>query len=369
MKDKYINDILAKQAYIEQNMPKKDPFDKGIMRAVTSAKKSLAMDAEQEDAALRNSILTFGEEMHKMPKTRGLMSNFAQVGRALAPAIKTHDAYESKAKEENMKMLQYAQALRAAEEAKIDKLEYQAYLREHADKVLAEQKNYHQLLASAKKSGADNFANNGEFNQIKGKQEYNRIGKKYEVAADLYDEIKGIKGEYNQMLKTLEDAGLPANPITLNTMVRRGSSLISSFGDQNSIHRKLAVEYAKLNSRIERLAMQYEQADKGRGLTDFTVKYANNKSLFPKMDENPDIFLGKLNHLYHDSERSYKALDASLQDGIYINKDNYDRYLNYKNSLNPQMGATPLKPLKPVQEAEHNTSIDDEDNFGFRSKQ
>lgn len=164
MKDRYINDLLARQAYITKNMPKKDPFDKGIMRAVQSARKSLAMDEEQEDAALRNSILTFGEEMHKMPKTRGFMSNFAQVGRALSPAIKTHDAYEEEAKDKNMKMLQYAQALRAAEEAKIDNLEYQAYLREHADKVLAEQKNYHQqsILArfaeAAKKDSESQFA-------------------------------------------------------------------------------------------------------------------------------------------------------------------------------------------------------------------
>jgi len=55
-----------------------------------------------------------------------------------------------------MKMLQYAQALRAAEEAKINNLEYQAYLREHADKVLAEQKNYRQqsLLAKFAKAAA-----------------------------------------------------------------------------------------------------------------------------------------------------------------------------------------------------------------------
>jgi hypothetical protein len=157
MKDRYINDLLAKQAYISDNLARKDPFDKAIRKAVESAKKSIKMDEDQEDKALRNSLLTWSEEMHKMPRTKGLLANFAQAGRALLPALKTHDIYEDAAEEENLKMLQHAQQKKAAEEAKAAQLEAAAYQREMADKQMAhqgamleEQKRYHNQSLFAK---------------------------------------------------------------------------------------------------------------------------------------------------------------------------------------------------------------------------
>ena len=53
---KYMQDMLDRQAYIDQNMQKKSPFDEGIMRAVKSAKSSLGMDEEQSDRAMRNGL-------------------------------------------------------------------------------------------------------------------------------------------------------------------------------------------------------------------------------------------------------------------------------------------------------------------------
>ena len=166
----YMDDILAKQAYIQQNMPKKDPFDQGIMRAVKSAKQSLDMDDDQSDRAMRESMATFAENIAPMPKVKGFMANFAQVGRALAPAIKTHDEYEDQAKEKNKQMIAYAQQLRAAEEAKAAALEGNAYSREMADKQmalqqqqLAEQREYHKesimanFAKAAAKRGAENY--------------------------------------------------------------------------------------------------------------------------------------------------------------------------------------------------------------------
>lgn len=175
MKDRYINDLLAKQAYISDNLARKDPFDKAIRKAVESAKKSIKMDEDQEDKALRSSILTFGEEMHKMPRTKGLFANFAQAGRALGPALKTHDAYEQAAEDENIKMLKYAQDLRAAEEAKAAQVEAAAYQRETADKQLAhqaamleEQKRYHNQSLFAKLAKATQ-KKEGEFKEYEGK--------------------------------------------------------------------------------------------------------------------------------------------------------------------------------------------------------
>ena len=154
----HMDDILAKQAYMQQNMPKKDPFDQGIMRAVKSAKQSLDMDDDQSDRAMRESMATFAENIAPMPKLKGFMANFAQVGRALAPAIHTHDQYEDQAKEKNKQMIAYAQQLRAAEEAKAAALEANAYSREMADKQYGlEQKKsstkVHKVKATKVKTG------------------------------------------------------------------------------------------------------------------------------------------------------------------------------------------------------------------------
>ena len=77
--NKYIQDMLDRQAYIDENMQRKDPFDKGIMRAVSSAKQSLGMDEEQSDRAVRNSLLSFSEALDQQPRTRGFMANFASL--------------------------------------------------------------------------------------------------------------------------------------------------------------------------------------------------------------------------------------------------------------------------------------------------
>jgi len=323
MKDRYINDLLARQAYITKNMPKKDPFDKGIMRAVQSARKSLAMDEEQEDAALRNSILTFGEEMHKMPKTRGFMSNFAQVGRALSPAIKTHDAYEEEAKDKNMKMLQYAQALRAAEEAKIDNLEYQAYLREHADKVLAEQKNYHQqsLLArfaeaAAKKNGAIPTHNVDAYGLVEGK--YVPFMDKKE--RDPY--IKKLAGA-NLVITHLSDAQskldkfnkehgkeLLAAPI-IGSTIGKGKGIIGHFsGNKKAI--KDANDRAALDQVIGLISTKYEKELKGSILTKNIMDRFESMGLVPKASDSPAVIKNKLAQILKIAKEEQEIAKQSL---------------------------------------------------------
>ena len=117
------------------------------------------MDDEQSDRAMRESMATFADNIAPMPKVKGFMANFAQVGRALSPAIHTHDQYEDEAKEKNKQMIAYAQQLRAAEEAKAAALEGNAYSREMADKQYGlEQKKVvrdkvHKVKATKVKTG------------------------------------------------------------------------------------------------------------------------------------------------------------------------------------------------------------------------
>lgn len=131
--------MLDRQAYIDRNMQKKSPFDSGIMRAVKSAKTSLGMDEEQSDRATRNSLLSFSDALQQdqAPVGKGFMGKFAAAGRAMSPALKTYDQYEDLAKNENMQLSRDAQNFRSLEEAKIAKMEQDAYLREMNDRKMA----------------------------------------------------------------------------------------------------------------------------------------------------------------------------------------------------------------------------------------
>ena len=99
-----MQDMLDRQAYIDQNMQKKSPFDSGIMRAVKCAKTSLGMDEEQSDRAMRNSLLSFSDALaqDQAPVGKGFMGKFAAAARGVPAGMRAYDQAEDLAKAENM---------------------------------------------------------------------------------------------------------------------------------------------------------------------------------------------------------------------------------------------------------------------------
>jgi hypothetical protein len=194
--NKYIQDMLDRQAYIDQNMQRKDPFDKGIMRAVSSAKQSLGMDEEQSDRALRNSLLSFSDALYQdqTPMGKGFMGKFAALGRAMNPALRTHDQYEDLAQNENMQLAKEAQNFRAMEEAKMAKMEHDAYMREMNDQKMAleqeklnEIRDYHNQSLLAKLAGGKN--------------------QKAQEKKDSLEELKGMLTHAENKVKNLGSEG------------------------------------------------------------------------------------------------------------------------------------------------------------------
>lgn len=364
--------MLDRQAYIDQNMQKKSPFDSGIMRAVKSAKTSLGMDEEQSDRATRNSLLSFSDALQQdqAPVGKGFMGKFAAAGRAMSPALKTYDQYEDLAKNENMQLSRDAQNFRSLEEAKIAKMEQDAYLREMNDRKMAlererldEMRDYHKgILAKNNQlnESALPFVQSGKFTKSNNKLTENRLTKQYEVASNLVYKIDNIKNDYLELQQLMEEAGIPFNDATLQSLskIPLATSLIASFRDENDPYRKIAEKVGKIRSETERLAMEYEAADKQRGLTDFTVKYANNRSLFPKIGESVD-FLAKLDKLKKDADLSSMAADASLRYGINVNKNNYKDFLTIKNQLEQQgqlsiPSSNTIDNLQPTGQSQNN---------------
>lgn len=352
---KYMQDMLDRQAYIDQNIQKKSPFDEGVMRAVKSAKQSLALDEDQSDRATREGLYGFSEALQQdqAPIAKGgILGRLATAARGVPSGMRAYDQAEDAGVKQNSMLADMAHRFRAAEEAKIAKMEQDAYMREMNDRKMAmeqeklsEMRDYHKQSLLAKMDAKNNqlndsgipFVQSGKFTKSNNKLTENRLTKQYEVASNLVYKIDNIKNDYLELQKLMEEAGVPFNDASLQSLskIPLATSLIASFRDENDPYRKIAEKVGKIRSETERLAMEYEAADKQRGLTDFTVKYANNRSLFPKIGESVD-FLAKLDKLKEDAELSSTAADASLRYGINVNKNNYKDFLAIKNQLEQQ---------------------------------
>lgn len=160
-----MQDMLDRQAYIDQNMQKKSPFDEGVMRAVKSAKQSLALDEEQSDRATRDGLYGFSEALQQdqAPIAKGgILGRLATAARGVPSGMRAYDQAEDAGIKQNSMMADMAHRFRAAEEAKIAKMEQDAYMREmNVQKMaleqerLGEQRDYHKQILDAKMAAAN----------------------------------------------------------------------------------------------------------------------------------------------------------------------------------------------------------------------
>ncbi len=132
----------------QQNMGQtpSNPFDIGISKAIESARQSLGLTQKQQDKALRSSMLSFADNISQQPKQRGFFNNFASVGRALSPAIRTHDAEESAGLNENNQLANQILHHQGQEQARQAQTEERDWRRQHAEAQLAEQVRSHNLM-------------------------------------------------------------------------------------------------------------------------------------------------------------------------------------------------------------------------------
>lgn len=158
-----MQDMLDRQAYIDQNMQKKSPFDSGIMRAVKSAKTSLGMDEEQSDRAMRRGLYGFSEALQQdqAPIAKGgLFGKFATAAARGVPAgMRAYDQAETAARNENGILANFGRRYREAQEAKAAKMEQDAYIRQMNDHKMAleqqrlnEERDYHKNSLIARKA-------------------------------------------------------------------------------------------------------------------------------------------------------------------------------------------------------------------------
>jgi len=142
---------------------RRNPFDEGIAKAVSSTRSNLRMSRDQEHRAINNALLALGNGLAKEPIQRGFKNNLGVIGRAMNPALSAYNTSEDTAIAENERLANQIMQHQRAEQALADKREENAWHRKFQERQLAETKRHHNLLDNFKrekgagKSLLDNF--------------------------------------------------------------------------------------------------------------------------------------------------------------------------------------------------------------------
>jgi hypothetical protein len=128
-----------------------NPFDIGISRAIESARESMGMTSKQQDRAMRNSLLSFAQNMSQQPKEKGFLANFSAAGRALAPALNAYDQAEDEALTSNNAIANQILQQRAQEQARAVAGEDKLWQRQMAERQFGESVRQHNLLDNFRK--------------------------------------------------------------------------------------------------------------------------------------------------------------------------------------------------------------------------
>ena len=360
MKRKYIDNLLANQAYIQQNMNKPDPFDKGIMRAVKSARESLQMDEKQEDKALRNSLLSVGEGLPEMPKKKGFLANLAQVGRAIIPGIKKYDEQEKLAEQENMAMANYLQNLKLAEDAKAMHLEERAYKRDLNDRMFG----LEERKLAAKYGGGQGYGLQGQELQgdmipIRTVHERDKYLTDKKGFGTSLKELNEIEKSYADFEKATSGNAFDAlSPIGRKVNAAKG--IIGRFSGNKAL-RKEEAERKGLFARLNKFSISNERALKGGVLGPKIVEMFKQQGIYPDTEiDSPETIKEKLKYIRNELETNYKAANLSLQHGAHIDPLELGKFGIGGNETGIEEAQQPINPEAPITPEENIKMIDEE---------
>ena len=321
---KYIQDMLDRQAYIDQNMQKKSPFDAGVMRAVKSAKQSLALDEDQSDRATREGLYGFSEALQQdqAPIAKGgILGRLATAARGVPAGMRAYDQAEDAGVKQNSMMADMANRFRAAEEAKIAKMEQDAYMREMNDRKmtleqekLGEMRDYHNKSLLARKAAANPIV------EYEGKP-YRTLDK---VDQRKANNIKKALNTSQYELGKIDEQLLNLKNITKdNTFspMGTGSSITNrvkdSIGDIFGLedYQNETAKRALLYATIGKFTTNAERALKGQGVLGQGF-YDRLLPFFPNKDDNLPTLEEKLRDLKEHIKLESEVANISADQGI-----------------------------------------------------
>jgi hypothetical protein len=337
MDNKYLQQQLEQQNYIRGQMQKKDPFDAGIAKAIESARQSMGMNRDQEDKAMRKSLLSFGNAIGQQPKQRGFLANFSSIGKAVAPAIEAHDEVEDESIGQNMKMADYLNQQNEREEGRVAQMEKEAQRRSEYDKMLEarkaeqeearqyrkdmleEQKRHHDLIYNKNSGGIGTVDANGlvegKYVPFASKSERLPFSKKLAGANIATEHVKHAT-QVMEDLKQQYGGKYSMLPAGIGHFYGRGQELYGSLtGDQSSLDEGLARQ--KMDQVIGTLAIKFEKELKGGILTGDMVSRFESRGLIPTRWDSPASVAQKLEVMNHEIELEKNIAEQSLLKNAY----------------------------------------------------
>lgn len=129
---------------------RRNPFDEGIAKAISSTRSNLGMSRDQEHRAINNALLALGNGLAKEPIQRGFKNNLGIIGRAMNPALSAYNTSEDTAIAENERLANQILQHQRAEQALVDKREENAWNRKFKERALEEKKRYNNQSLLAK---------------------------------------------------------------------------------------------------------------------------------------------------------------------------------------------------------------------------
>lgn len=159
---------------------RRNPFDEGIAKAVSSTRSNLGMSRDQEHRAINNALLALGNGLATEPVQRGFKNNLGVIGRAMNPALSAYNTSEDAAIAENERLANQILQHQRAEQALADAREDKAWHRKFQERQLEETKRHHNLLDNFRRDKQKSLLNNFK----KGKEEQEK--------QEALDELKGM---------------------------------------------------------------------------------------------------------------------------------------------------------------------------------
>ncbi len=347
------NQMTGGQSQVPVAKPGQDsynPFDAGIQKAISSARESLGMTAQQEDRALRGSMLTFADNMAQQPREKGFFNNFASVGRALSPAIQAHDQSEEAALTQNNALANQILAYQAAEQQRQAQQEERLWHRKHAENQLGEQRRYHNMM-----SGRNAGVGQGKSIEF-GERSFRPLDKIEQRQANKFKKSAGntylaVK-EINKSWKDLEDltknntfqpvggySGL-ANPV---------KDFFGKFGKKKSLKKETAAR-KDLGAKLGNLTAVLESVKAGGGKLGQGM-YDRLKPNFPDLaNDDYETVKAKMASINKEMNTYYKAAKISADYGINIDPNDIDEMENEQLQGEQNAGGAPA--IQPAAQEE-----------------
>jgi len=217
---------------------RRNPFDEGIAKAVSSTRSNLGMSRDQEHRAINNALLALGNGLANEPDMRGFKNNLGVIGRAMNPALAAYNTSEDTAIAENERLANQILQQQRAEQALADAREDKTWHRKFQERQLEETKRHHNLLDNFRRDKKEEKSLLNNFK--KGKEEQEK-----------HEALEELKGMLTHAENTVTNLGSEGERSPLGKYIRSKFSNQEYSPDQAKIWAIGEVLRGKLNKAFK----------------------------------------------------------------------------------------------------------------------